>query len=360
MLQKQQKTHPFPANASVADQRRWLVEEMRAAGLPNRTIARVIRSDLDESWDKRFEQFRGDARQMSALQLERERDIDAQIRAALGEDGYRQWDQENMLREANIGKVPLAASESSAIYDMKKKLQQQQWELEQARLDGKMDDAEINAAQSKSYNEYTEQMKALLGDERYAKSMLMDAGTAAANLKDDLAKVNPTDAQFQELLKAQQQFNDSRAALDKQFESDPSSQAYAEQLRALNDARDQEYQRVLGTNVFDTLQKQQDGGYAKMKQYQSIWGLDDSKIDYVYGTMKFYEKSVQDYQAQARALQAHGQNVDWDEVNKNLKQFAQQTQQSLETYLGPASFQRMQQNGLFQFSNPLPQHAPPH
>src|ERR1051325_335676 len=59
-VQKQPKTHPFPANASVADQRRWLVEEMRAAGLPNRTIARVIRSDLDESWDKRFEQFRGD------------------------------------------------------------------------------------------------------------------------------------------------------------------------------------------------------------------------------------------------------------------------------------------------------------
>jgi plasmid maintenance system killer protein len=200
-------------------------------------------------------------------------------------------------------------------------------------------------------------MKALLGEERYSKSQGTDASTAAANLRQDLAKANPNDAQFQELLTAQQQWNERRSELDKQFQDDPSSAVYAEQLKALETARDQEYQRVLGTNIFDALQKEQDGGYSKMKRYENIWELDDTRIDYVYGAMKYYEKSVQDYQAQARALEAQGQSVDWDAVNRNLKQFAEQTRQQLQNYLGQDRFNKMQRNGVFQF-NPSPQRGP--
>jgi hypothetical protein len=261
------------------------------------------------------------------------------------------------LREANLGKTQLTASEADSLYGMKKKLQQRRWDLEQARLKGEMDDAEINDAYDQAYSAFNQQMKALLGDERYAKSQGVDDGAAAANLRHDLAKLNPSDSQFQELLKAQQQWNERRSQLDQQFQDDPSSAAYAEQIKALDAARDQDYQRVLGTNVFDTFQKEQDGGYSKMKRYESIWGLDDHKIDYVYGTMKYYEKSVQDYQVRARALEAQGQSVDWDAVNKNLKQFAEQTQQSLQNYLGQDRFDKMQRNGVFQF-NPLPQRGP--
>src|SRR6185436_17638267 len=111
-------------------------------------------------------------------------------------------------------------------------------------------------------------------------------------------------------------------------------------------ARDQEYQRALGTNVFDALQKDQDIGYSRMKKYENIWGLDDHKIDYVYGTLKYYEKSVQDYRARARALEAQGQSVDWDAVNKNLQQFTEQTQQALQNHVGQDSFDKMQRNGV--------------
>jgi hypothetical protein len=272
------------------------------------------------------------------------------MRAALGEEGFKLWDQGNMLREANIGKIQLTDSETNALYDLKKKLQQRHWDLEQARLNGEMDDAEINDAYDKAYSEFNQQTKALLGDERYAKSQGLDDGTAATNLQQELAKVNPSDSQFQELLKAQQQLNESRSELDKQFQDDPSSADYAEQIKALDEARDQEYQRVLGTNVFDTLQKAQDDGYSKMKKYENIWGLDDNKIDNVYGSIKYYEKSVQDYQAQASALEAQGQSVDWDAVNKNLQQFKEQTQQALQNSLGQDCFNKMQRNGVFQFN----------
>jgi len=44
-------------------------------------------------------------------------------------------------------------------------------------------------------------MKTLLGEDRYAKSQQTDTDTAAANLRSDFAKANPTDAQFQQLIK---------------------------------------------------------------------------------------------------------------------------------------------------------------
>ena len=314
----------------------------------------MVLAELDEDWQKRFDEAAlnsyGNPDALAALHLEQEKDTEAQMRAALGEAGFKQWDQARLLREANIGKIQLTSTEADAIYDLKKTLQQRSRDLEQARLDGDMDDAEINDATDKAYSEFNQQMKTLLGDERYAKSQGLDDG--GATLRQDLAKANPSDSQFADLLKAQQQLDERRSELDKQFQDNPSSPDYAAQVKALDDARAQEYQRVLGTNVFDTLQKSQDIGYSKMKKYENIWGLDDSKIDYVYGTIKYYEKSVQDYQTQAAALASQGQSVDWDAAKKNLQQFSQQTQQALQGYLGPDSFSKMQRNGVFQFNQP--------
>ena len=344
----------YTETASAADQRRWLVDQLRAMGVPNKILARVVLADLDAGWNRHAAEVtikcHGDPATMAALQLEIDKSLDAEMRAALGGEGFKQWDHENMLRESNRGKVQLTASETEAAYDLWKKLQQRELEFKEARVKGAMDEAGISEAYAKAYSEMNQQMKALLGEDRYAKSQQTDDGTAAANLRQDLAKANPSDSQFQELLTTQQQWNVIRSKLDKQFQDDPSSAAYAEQISALDEARDQEYRRVLGANVFDTLQKEQDIGYSNMKKYKDIWGLDDNKIDSVYGSMKYYEKAVQDYQTQVRALEAQGQSVDWAAVNKNLQQFAEQTQQTLKNYLGQASFNRMQQNGVFKFN----------
>ena len=205
-------------------------------------------------------------------------------------------------------------------------------------------------AHNQAYAEFNQQMKALLGEEKYAKSQQTDDGTAAANLRQDFAKANPTDSQFQQLLQTQQQWNDRRAEIDKQFQGDMTSAAYNEQIKALDAARDAQYQSVLGTNVFTALQKEQDPNYSRMKKYEAIWGLDDNSIDSIYGTLKYYDKSVSDYQSQAHALEANGQTVDWAAINKNLQQFSQQVQQSLRSYLGDDRFNRLQQNGVLQFN----------
>jgi hypothetical protein len=348
------KSPGFMAEAPRSDQRRWLVDELRAMGVPNKILARIVQQDIDANWTKYAGELtlkcHGDADTMAALQLQIDASMDSDMRAALGEEGFKQWDHDNLLRETDPGKVQLSAAETDAAYDLWKKLQQRELEFKKARADGKMDEAEITDAHDKAYSEFNQQMKALLGDDRYAKSQQTDDATAAANLRQDFAKANPTDSQFQQLLQTQQQWNDRRAELDKQFQNDTSSATYTEQIKALDAARDAQYQSVLGTNVLTAIQKEQDPGYLRMKKYESIWGLDDSSIDSIYSTLKYYDKSMSDYQTQAHALEANGQTVDWNAVNKNLQQFSQQVQQSLQNYLGQDRFSRLQQNGVLQFN----------
>lgn len=289
---------------------------------------------------------------MAAYKMENAMSLDTEMRAALGEEGFKQWDRANMLREANQGKIALTPTETDEAYNLWKRVQQRELELRRAKLKGEMDEADAAEAFDKSISEFNQQMKALLGDERYAKSQQIDGDASAASLRQDLAKANPSDSQFQALLQAQQQWNNQRAALDKQFQDSQSSPAYAEQLKALNVARDEEYRRVLGDEAFDSMQKAQDPGYTQMKKYETLWGLDDKSINSVYGTVKYYQKSAEEYQARARALETGGQTVDWDGVNKNLQLFAEQTEQSLQNYLGADRYNRMAQNGAFQFTLP--------
>jgi len=331
--------------ASAAERRRWIIDELRAMGVPNDTLALVARVDFEVTWESRFAACGVDRNKLAAVQLDMDLNKDAEMRAALGEDGFKRWDVKNMLWEAMSTAVAVTPSESDAIYASKKKLQQRELELEQAKVNGTMDDAAINDAEDKVYSEYNQQLKAVLGDERYAKSQQLDDAFSAGNLRYTLAKngVNPDDAQFQQLFKVEQDWNRAQLKLD------PTSPDYSAQLKALNDAHDQQYQQVLGADAYATFQKEQDPGYTQMKKYETLWGLDDTKADYVYNTMKSYEKSVQDLQAGTSALQAQGQNVDWDGVNKRVQQLTDQTGQTLQNYLGEDSFNKLQRNHLFLF-----------
>lgn len=343
----------FPDTANPADQRRWLVDQLRAMGVPNEVLARVVMKDLDQRWNKRAAELtlktRGDAEALTALNLEIERSRDADMRDALGEDGFKQWDTENMRREVDTGKVEFSPAETDAAYALWKKLRLRDLELRELKHQGKIDEAGAGEAYAKDVAEFQRRMKSLLGDERYAETQAVGPRAAAANLQQDLAKANPTDVQFQELLNTQQQYNDLRADLARQPHDDA---AYVQRLKDLDEARDEEFRRVLGANAFDALQKQQDFSYSEMKKYEQNWGLDDAKIDYVYGALKYYQKTAEDYQADARALAAEGQTVDWDAVNKNLQRFAQQTRQALQSYVGPDSFDKLQRNGILQFNQP--------
>ena len=332
--------------ASASERRRWLVDQLRAMGVPNDVLALVALEDFEVEWDRRFEGSRGDQARMERVQLEKDMTKDAAMRAALGAEGFKQWDTKNMLWEAMSTPVDVKPGEAESIYALKKRLQQRQLELADAEINGQMDRAQVIAAVQKSYADYNQELKAVLGDERYAKSQQLDDDFTAGNLRYELAKVNTTESQFQELFKADKQWNQSLAQLS------PGSPDYAETFAAINEAHDQEYERILGADSFHNLREQEDTGVIQMKKYADLWGLDATKIDNVYDTMNGYRKAVGDYQLQVQALQRQGQSVDWAAVNNTLQQLAAQTQQTLQSSVGADSLSRLQRNGVLRWAGP--------
>ena len=332
--------------SSASERRRWIVDQLRAMGVPNDVLALVALEDFEAEWDHRFAGCWGDQARMERVQLEKDMSKDAAMRAALGAEGFKQWDTKNMLWEAMSTPVDVRPDEAESIYALKKRLQQRQFELEDAGINGKMDRAQIIAAVQKSYADYNQELKAVMGEERYAKSQQLDDDFTAGNLRYELAKVHPSESQFQQLFNADKQWNQSLAELS------PGSPNYLETFNAVNEARDQEYERILGPDVFHNLREQEDTSYIQMKKYADLWGLDDSKIDNVYDTMNGYRKAVGDYQLQVQALQRQGQNVDWAAVNNTLQELAAQTQQTLQNSVGQESLNRLQRNGVLRWAGP--------
>lgn len=126
----------------------------------------------------------------------------------------------------------------------------------------------------------------------------------AGALRQKARGLNPVDSQLEAMAEAERKWNQQRAELERQ-------------LRALDAARDQEYQQVLGTNDFDQLQKNQDRRYRLLKRHANSWSLSDSDIDYVYSLL-------------------HQDGSSRDEI-----------EQSLRSYLGPERFDRLRKNDLF-------------
>ena len=266
----------YPTTAEESDRRRWLIDQLRAMGVPNPVLARIVEADLDATWTRQTAaaalKCHGDPQTMAALQLEIDLGKDAVMRAALGEAGFKAWDHANLLREINSGKVSLTMAETDAAYDLWKKFQTRSLAIKKAQIQGQMDEADASEAYDQATAELGRQMQDLLGADRYAQARQTDPAASAAGLRQEFAAANPSEDQFQSLLKTQQQWNEQRAALDRQFQATPEDSNYADQLKALEAARDQEYQRVLGTNAFDNLQKQSDTGFALMKKYENLWG----------------------------------------------------------------------------------------
>jgi len=346
---------PYAGLASASDWRQW-IDTLREAGVPTRVLARLVREGFDDAWLKRQAEgqaayMRGDIDPagLAALSIKHDLEQEKAIHAALGEEDFRKWDLQNVLQSVNLRDVQLTEAETNALYTVEKNLRQRLNELQLAKLNGEIDQAGLDDQQAKAQADHDQQLKALLGDQRYA--TMQDTDEDAGDLQRGLSEVTlPADVSFESLLAMQNQWNERRGEMNGQIQEAKSQISnYEQELKRLDDEQAREFQRVLGTNGFDSLQKGQDTRFAEMKRYADTWELDDASIDYVYQNIKFYEKSVEDYQQQARLLEAQGQDVDWDAMNKNLQHFSEQTGQALRNYLGDDRFNKIKSNQIFQF-----------
>ncbi|HSY74954.1 MAG TPA: hypothetical protein VK810_05750 [Dongiaceae bacterium] len=228
---------------------------------------------------------------------------------------------------------------------MRKDITSKQHDLDVARQNGELDNADYSEQQDALQKENDQQFKALLGDERYA---AMENPDSEGEMRRSLQGLNISDTQFESMLETQRKWNEQQVALEQDTKTDEKSKE--QQMQALDAARDAEYQRVLGSDAFSELQKSQDSSYQTLKQNAKVWDLSDSDIDSVYKALQYSQKSISDYQQQAQDMEDQGQSVDWEKVQQNIQQFSDQTQQSLQTYLGEDRFNKLKKNGLFNSS----------
>ena len=361
MSEKPAALQPLPT-ASVTSTKRsdlnsWL-DQLRAAGVPNKILASVTIAAFEDHWDakeqelqRQFDSGDVDADALTQAESERVAERERTLRAALGEQGFRQWDKENTLHDMNLGNLKLSDAESDSLYQLRKGLLQGQHDVEQASRNGEIDEADLSQKLSALQTQYNAQARTLLGDDRYT-AMNSSPDPVNADLLRKTKDLHPTDEQFTALTEAQKQWNDQRATLDRQLESAQlSPDQHDAQMQALDVARDKAYQQALGTNGFADFQKTQDANYQAMKHYSAAWQLNDQDIDYLYRTIQSYKTTVANYQQQAKALQSQGQTVDWNDVQRNISQFSGQVGQTLQSYLGDDRFKKLEQNNIFSTSN---------
>ena len=320
--------------------------------MPDQILAGLVAADFEDRWEnqqrelqRKYENGDIDADALAQAAAEHDAAEEADLRAALGDDGFRRWDREKVLREFNLASVNLSDTEKDRLYQLRKDMLKQRQDLQASARRGEIDEADLSEKLSATQSQYEQDSKALLGEQRYA-AMNTGPDPAVANLRRQMKGLDVNDEQMSALVQAQQQWNQQRAQLN----LNDDQPGYEDQLQALDAAREQAFQKILGPEGFAAYEKKQDPSYQALKHYANVWQLQDTDIDYLYGALRDYNRSVQDYQARASQLQSQGQDVDWDSVRKNIELFSQQTGKTLSYYLGDDRFKKLKQNELFNFS----------
>ena len=205
-----------------------------------------------------------------------------EMRAALGDEGFRRWDQARELADLDRSGVQLSTDESDKLYDLRKNLDRKQLELDKARLQGKLTDEDAASQSSALYTKYNQDLLKFLGDDRYAQ-MQNGGDTGMSELKQNLNGINADDSQMSGMQTAQQQWNSQRNQLDIQLqEGEVTAEDYQKQLAALDTQRDQEYQKVLGTNGFAAFQRNQSEQYQALKRLGPGLGFSGDDVNNLY------------------------------------------------------------------------------
>jgi hypothetical protein len=345
------KTSPeMSANAltPAAKMKGW-IDQLRAAGAPDKLLAELIVADSEDRWQsrehelqKKYEKGDLDDKGLADSRDGHEAEQENELRTMLGDNAFRKFDREKVLADMDLAKLNLSDSELDTLYQLRKDNQNTERDLERSQRNGEIDESDMADRQAEAQTIYDEQLKLLLG-ERYALTRPSDDDAVAGNMKRTLKGMNVdvSDDQLNALALAQQQWNQQCNKLD------PADPNYSQQLSAADTARDTALEKVLGANGLAQFKMEQDGHYQTMKKFATVWQLNDQDMDQVYQTLHSYEASVRDYQQKAHAMESQGQAVDWEGVQANIQQYAQQTKDTLRNYLGIDRFNRMKKNEFF-------------
>ncbi|HEY9154614.1 MAG TPA: hypothetical protein VIM69_05760, partial [Opitutaceae bacterium] len=108
------------------------------------------------------------------IEFSRQADIDRanELKQALGEEGYRDWDKEQTLLELNRARAPgneltMTPAEAEQAYRLQKEFDDKAKELQMAMEDGVADRADAGTLQAQAQQTLDHQLEKLLGKQRF-------------------------------------------------------------------------------------------------------------------------------------------------------------------------------------------------
>jgi hypothetical protein len=333
------------------DARSWF-PALRAAGVPEPVLTQLAAANFDEQWEKRrrtMEQQweRGEIDDDAWAQFNRQHDIEQELamRSAIGDAAFVAWHKAKLLAGLSLDRIQLSPAESDAIYDLRKDLLRQRSELDQRRRAGQIDDAQIAGLQDKLDADYEAKTKSLLGDDRYA-TLHHGNDTVAGSLRRNLQSLNIDAAKIDAVIAADQQWRDRRTAMDADAAHDAqfSPEAYQAKLQALAAARDAALQQQLGADGFEQLQQLQDDRYRKLNRYAELWQLTPQDVQQVYGALRNYSQSVEEYRREAL-----NRGVNWDATQQAVDKYRESTAAALRATLGEEKYKKLTASDILEW-----------
>ncbi|HXT12747.1 MAG TPA: hypothetical protein VN873_14390 [Candidatus Angelobacter sp.] len=170
----------------------------------------------------------------------------------------------------------------------------------------------------------------------------------AGELRRDLRGVNLDGQQFATLLQTQQDWDSARAQLEQQL-TETGDTNLQKQIDALAQKHDQTFEGILGTNGLAVYEKQQDSRYLELQKNASLWGLNDSNIDYIYGAIEMYEDDAAAYQRKVREMESAGVKLDSDDINQPWAKYETEMAQYVRTNLTEAQYEAVTRNQILPF-----------
>lgn len=169
-----QATQASPSREMAGPVWQQSLQQLRGAGVPNNVLAGLVVADFELRWQKQLREFEqryqagaADDYERARFEARRDDEQEKELRTALGDEGFRQWDKGNQLRDLDLDKLQLSSSETEALYQLRKDRARKDRALTEALRNGEIDEADHNEQQSAAQQEYDQRFKLLLGDERY-------------------------------------------------------------------------------------------------------------------------------------------------------------------------------------------------
>jgi hypothetical protein len=264
------------------------------------------------------------------------------IAEILGDDCFRHWDKQRLLRSVTTGGYKLNAAESDELYRIEKEHEQRNAELTRTKENGELDPMDFEAQRSKAEEEYQKERAELVNEEHKGRGD-SEHDSRLAVLKSMTRDLNLTPQQLNELSDVTRK--NIQAERELLFLHDDA--ARAEKERALQATAENEFLRILGPQRVAELKRANDFHYQTMKQYQELWRLTDSDVNHLYEFFASHEKTVEDYQKQAKpSVVVDAEGNEQPAPDQYLLGLNQELQAKLLRYLGEERYRRFKAAGL--------------